>query len=306
MGTAVTPADPWGGLSPFCRRLGELLATERGPGELAERIAGLLREQVPEAALSACRLPGDPPALTVLDPSGQPFVAAAVLVPVLEAADSPTSLSAATGMKFPGHSLLIEPIGPKAALALLVPEDVAAKSPQIRGLLACGAAMIAVQLDRAADQRASRELADFGELARPLCHSFNNFLNNLSLKVAVLEHQVPEACKASLAQVRQQTVGIADLIRKYQQYRKQEQPNRRLDLNQILHESVVQLGRDESGAGGPPALVLKLAEGLPSVAGQAADIKRCCVFLIANALRAAPKGTVAVHTESAPGIVRLR
>jgi signal transduction histidine kinase len=155
------------------------------------------------------------------------------------------------------------------------------------------------------EQGLLRDLATLGELALPLAHAFNNFLNNLVLKVAVLDQQASDAWRPMLAQIRQQAAAMAEYVKKFQQYQHEREPLGQTDLNQVIRERVELLEKGTGKAGTAPCVLLELAEDLPPVAGTWSEIARCGDFLLRNALNAAPSQTIAVRTARSREGVRL-
>jgi signal transduction histidine kinase len=173
-------------------------------------------------------------------------------------------------------------------------------------------------------------LANLGELASPVSHEMNNFLNATLLHVAVLGLQAPEALGHDLAEIRRQGTVMAGVVKQLQQYRRRHQPlPQSVDLNRVVREVVEELSRKPSEAGSgvpirlrstaaaeePPTsgllltpVVLDLAPRLPPVVCFPADLKRLCLFLITNAAAASAGGggTVAVETRAGEQFVVLR
>lgn len=174
-----------------------------------------------------------------------------------------------------------------------------------------------------ADRDALVWLANTGELASPVAHEINNFLNAILLHVAVLEMRVPEALRADLVEIRRQGKNMAAVVKQLQYYRRRYQPVASpCDLNQAVRDAVAELSRRPPEAAGgfsvPIALLsesaeeppldplaipvqLSLASGLPSVSGSPSDLKRLGAFLIGNAataVAAAGGGGVTVLTET--------
>jgi C4-dicarboxylate-specific signal transduction histidine kinase len=141
------------------------------------------------------------------------------------------------------------------------------------------------------------------ELARPLMHDFNNFLNTLLLQIAVLDHRLPGEFREELAPLRREAKAMAELIRQWQRYRKapisQESPS---DLNGIL-EDVVAAYR-ATGA----EIELTLASERTPVAAPAKELRRLCWLLLADAVAAVkerPAGRIRIRIEPAAGQVLL-
>jgi signal transduction histidine kinase len=147
-------------------------------------------------------------------------------------------------------------------------------------------------------------LADAGELAGPLAHEVNNFLNVVLLQMAALEQRLP-AANTDLAEVRRQGKQLAELVKHWQRARDlSATPARPLDLNQLLQRLVAE------AAASPNAVSVRLttAPHLPMVLGIAADVHRLCWFLLKNAISAASQGQaqVWVRAEPAENAVCLR
>lgn len=211
----------------------------------------------------------------------------------------------------------------------------------VRTLLALCARQLALylQLEQEERERQSCEsdregltwLANIGELASPMGHEVNNFLNATLLHVAVLSMQAPEQWRSDLAEIRRQGTQMAGVVKQLQQYRRRHQPPlQSVDLNRALREVVADLSQkpSESGAGFPLHLrltplsdaaeppdpltvhvTLDLAPQLPAVLGLPADLKRLCSFLITNAagaVSAAGGGAVTIRTEATESAVVLR
>jgi signal transduction histidine kinase len=163
-----------------------------------------------------------------------------------------------------------------------------------------------------ADERAweqeRRELlamANAGELAGPLAHEVNNFLNVLLLQLAVIEQTVPPDFRTDLTEVRRQGRQLGELVKHWQHHRKgQSSETVPLDLNGILQETIAGL---HSEFGDVP-LRLEPAPALPPISGSRTNLRRLCTFLVANAASAArhANGEVTIRTTSIPGRVILR
>ena len=158
-------------------------------------------------------------------------------------------------------------------------------------------------------------LADVGELAGPLAHEFNNFLNVLLLQVTVLTPALPEAARGELEKVRRQGRAAGGLVREWQRYRQQARPaSRPVVLNESIREVVDELRRQTQRDGGGSAgdaegsltIVTRLAADLPAVTVCPHDLRRVLMFLLRNAVAAAGnRGVVSIETEVADGKVHL-
>lgn len=315
-GMKLTPTTALGTVEECCRRLGELLPRNSQPLEQAMLVAQVLHELKPSAPLVACQVWNGQGHLQVLDRDGQPRAAwAAALAAEFRQSALPSELPLADEVQLPGHRLIVErrrwQDQASVTVAVALDQDQAAdEPPPLRQLLSICAEQVlpyvALQAAESALAGCRAELtgeqaaADLGSLAQPLAHEFNNFLNNLVLHLAVLEHQLGEAFRPKLIQVRQLGGEVAQLVKRYQQYRQRHTAAARpVDLNALLRDAVqTVLQPDSRRPGAPvPQVALKLASDLPGLVGAAADIRRCCTFLIANAVRVTESGTVRVRTE---------
>jgi signal transduction histidine kinase len=176
-----------------------------------------------------------------------------------------------------------------------------ANETALRSLLQTAAALTGVRLDAEAlraEVAASLVLADVAEVASPMAHEFNNFLNALLLHVAVLELKLAPEQRQGLAEIRQLGKGMAALVQQWQNYRRRSSDGRTADLNQAARDAAAAVGE---------AVRLELhAEALP-VAATAAELRRFCAFLLRNAVAATPPGgTVTVRTAREDGKAVLR
>lgn len=226
-------------------------------------------------------------------------------------------------------------------LALAVPKSAAAETlTAARLLLAIHGEQLAVRLDAEAqehDRQALQKelegqssLASTGELAGPLAHEFNNFLNIVLLHIALLEAEIPEKFRPELTELRRQGASMTSLVKQFQQYRRRQQPAQQpVDVNGLVLDTVRALAGspaesnqglaiklppsskiDSTGRGRSAAVPLDvvLAPDLPSVLGSAADLRRLCTFLLTNAAAATATvgGRVTIQTESRDDHVVLR
>jgi signal transduction histidine kinase len=145
-------------------------------------------------------------------------------------------------------------------------------------------------------------LADFGELAGPVAHELNNFLNLVLLHVAVLEPEVPPGLRHELAEIRRQGASAGALVKQLQQSPRRPPVWQPVDLNRVVRQ-VVAAGRLAPGGA---AVQLALAPVLPPVLGSVTDVERLVTFLLTNAAAAAAGGSVHLRTEAAADKVVLR
>ncbi|MFL5342889.1 MAG: hypothetical protein ACJ8F7_22370 [Gemmataceae bacterium] len=149
--------------------------------------------------------------------------------------------------------------------------------------------------------------ADGGELARPLAHEFNNFLNNLLLNLAILEQAGGEAPGTGLARLRRQADQIAGLIKEFHDFRGRHlPPPRPIDVNAALRAAADLLARDYPDlfegrlpAGAAGALTVAATATPRPLTGHAPDAVRLFVFLLKNALQAARAAGGVLRAETA-------
>jgi C4-dicarboxylate-specific signal transduction histidine kinase len=89
------------------------------------------------------------------------------------------------------------------------------------------------------DFRAQLEHAALrGELARPMAHEFNNFLNTILMQVAILETVVPEALRTDLAVVSKESKKISKVIQDWQRWGARPTQQQPLDINEIVQDAL--------------------------------------------------------------------
>jgi signal transduction histidine kinase len=223
---------------------------------------------------------------------------------------------------------------------MAVPKNTPAETLAVlRLLLAILGEQLAARLDMAAQERdhetllkeleSQTSLANAGELAGPLAHEFNNFLNIVLLHIALLETEIPEKHRGDLAELRRQGASMTSMVKQFQQYRRRQQSVQPpVDINRLVLAAARSLAGFPAGSeqglvirlrpshriestGLRPAAVpleLLLAPNLPLVVGSATDLKRLCIFLLTNAAAAtaAVGGRVTVRTEVGNNLVSLR
>jgi C4-dicarboxylate-specific signal transduction histidine kinase len=143
-------------------------------------------------------------------------------------------------------------------------------------------------------------LADTGELAGQVTHKFNNFLNSLLLKIALLETETPELAP-KFADLKQQAQGMAEVIKQVHQFqRRQAACAERHDLNGLIRQVAEGLTADAAAASLTIQLALSPASAF--VSGAAVDLRRLFSFLLRSRLgisRSAP-GALVLRTQVGP------
>lgn len=155
----------------------------------------------------------------------------------------------------------------------------------------------------ASDLKELEQLALLAELARPIAHETNNFLNNLLLQLAISEKSFPEPIRADWHSIRREGRKLADLLQQWQRQRKPgaEEPGP-IDLNKVMHEMVHAL-RPEAGA---IVVVFKPAAEAVRVAGFAGDVQRLFLLLLRFALAGSTGPAIEVRLEKCHARVILR
>jgi signal transduction histidine kinase len=296
---------------------GWLDAALRETGEAAGRsllLARLLQQVWPAAPLAACLLTGPGgPALTALDGSGRArpdWVGPlrADLLQVAEAEPSPTAPQAdpPRALGLAGHPLVVARAVAggrcRAVLAVAMPAGAPAEFGPRVALLGAVANQLAPRLqveEQQAELAVEARTAVLGELARPVTHEFNNFLNVLLLQVTVLEMELPEHLQADLKEIRRHGTVVASLIRQLQRYRQPPAGPASADLNEVIAQAAEDVRRGAAGV----AVELDLAPALPRVPAAVPELRRLCFFLLKNAAAVADPqaGAVAVRTEASGG-----
>jgi signal transduction histidine kinase len=248
------------------------------------------------------------------------------------------------GVKLPGYLLAFQGIAFRrrwwGALGMAVPKNTPAETlAAIRLLLAIVGEQLAARLDVEAQEREHQallkelelqsSLANAGELAGPLAHEFNNFLNIVLLHIALLEAEIPEKLRGDLTELRRQGASMTSIVKQFQQYRRRQQSVQQpADVNRLVLAAARSLAgspadsdqglvirlppsyKIESTGLRPAAVPLELllAPNLPPALGSATDLKRLCIFLLTNAAAAtaAVGGSVTVRTELGDNLVLLR
>jgi signal transduction histidine kinase len=171
-----------------------------------------------------------------------------------------------------------------------------------------------------------QRMAHLGQLAGPLAHEFNNFLNLLVLNLAVLEKQVPRELRPDLVELRKQGAEFGKLVKQFQDLRRRSStccPP--LEINPLLSEVAEHLVRQPTGAAGRAlrlatsqsapevaedmvTLVLELAPNLPSPPVSPLELQHLVAYLLKNAATAAkrPGGKVVLESSASEGSIHIK
>ena len=137
------------------------------------------------------------------------------------------------------------------------------------------------------------QMAFLAELARPVAHETNNFLNNLLLQLAISEKTIPEPYRSDWRNIRREGKKLADLLQQWQRHRKLAgaAPGK-IDLNQIMEEAVA-AQRAEARA---IQLVLTTAREPSWIRAFLTDV-RCLCFLLTRYALEGSEGSAAGGVE---------
>jgi C4-dicarboxylate-specific signal transduction histidine kinase len=134
-----------------------------------------------------------------------------------------------------------------------------------------------------AELREQIHLADIGELAGQVTHKFNNFLNSLLLKIALLETELPEPAAAKFADIKQQAKIMADVIKQVHHFQRRQPSIESLDLNPVIKQTAASIGSESDTV----TIQLSLSPQPALVSGSLVDFQRLISFLLRNRIAAA-------------------
>jgi signal transduction histidine kinase len=129
------------------------------------------------------------------------------------------------------------------------------------------------------DFRAQLEHAALrGELARPMAHEFNNFLNNILMQVAILETMVPDALRTDLAVVSKESKKISKVIQDWQRWGPRPNQQQPLNINEIVQDAL----RSPIVEPFTANVVLDLAPGPLFVRSAPLPVRQLCVLSLSG------------------------
>jgi signal transduction histidine kinase len=145
--------------------------------------------------------------------------------------------------------------------------------------------------------------AVLGELAGPLGHEFNNFLNNVLLEIAILDSRVPESTRRHLATLRNYASRVTDLVRRFQDFPvPRSTDGHPVGLNPIVRDVTAFWERAYDNS----RFHLELADDLPPVLAPAADLQRLIFLMLKDAAeRSAGQESIFVRSRHADKAVHL-
>jgi signal transduction histidine kinase len=133
--------------------------------------------------------------------------------------------------------------------------------------------------------REQTQLADMGELAGQVTHKFNNFLNSLLLKVALLEAELSEHVAAKFADTKHDAKKMAEIIKQVHEFQRREPLIEVLDLNALIRKIAGSVAWSAAGL----SIQLELSSGAPLISGSPVDFQRLVSFLLRNRLIASAR-----------------
>jgi hypothetical protein len=141
-------------------------------------------------------------------------------------------------------------------------------------------------------------LATVAELARPLVHECNNFLNNLFLQMSILVAELPEEMHEDWGGIKQEGKRLTSLLRQWQSFPAyMARTSEQIELNQLLLEVVHELPCECESV----QVTMLLSDEPLWITGFPGSTKRLCSLLLQYALailrdEAHGDGTVALRT----------
>ena len=169
-------------------------------------------------------------------------------------------------------------------------------------------------LGAAQDQLVRTEkLRALGEMASGVAHDFNNLLASILGRAQLLLERTQDVkLRQWLKVIERAAMDGARTVRRLQDFTgiRRDQPAVEVDLNQVVQqvlettESIWRQDRRRSGV--EIQVETDLAEGLPPVAGDPAELREAFTNLVLNAVDAMPKGgTLTLRTRPADGQVQV-
>jgi signal transduction histidine kinase/CheY-like chemotaxis protein len=170
------------------------------------------------------------------------------------------------------------------------------------------------ELGAAQDQLVRTEkLRALGEMASGVAHDFNNLLASILGRTQLLLERIQDVkLRQWLKVIERAAMDGARTVRRLQDFTgiRRDQPAVAVDLNQIIQqvlETTDSIWRQDSRRRGVEIEVeTELAEGLPPVAGDPAELREAFTNLVLNAVDAMPGGgTLALRTGTTDGQVQV-
>jgi signal transduction histidine kinase/ActR/RegA family two-component response regulator len=168
------------------------------------------------------------------------------------------------------------------------------------------------ELAAAQDQLVRTEkLRALGEMASGVAHDFNNVLASILGRAQLLLERIQDVkLRQWLQVIERAAMDGARTVRRLQDFTgiRRDQPAVPVDLNQVVQqvlETTESIWRQDSRRRGADIeVVTNLAEGLPKIAGDPAELREAFTNLVLNAVDAMPSGgTLTLRTGAAPATV---
>jgi signal transduction histidine kinase len=128
-----------------------------------------------------------------------------------------------------------------------------------------------------------KQLALVAELARPLAHECNNFLNNLLLQLAISEKSFPESSRAEWANIRREGKKLASL---FQQWQRQHKPSAEKPTKIELHELMQALVDEARAESAVPEYLVRPGEEPLFLEGRKPEVQHLFSLLLRYAAAA--------------------
>ncbi len=171
------------------------------------------------------------------------------------------------------------------------------------------------ELGAAQDQLVRTEkLRALGEMASGVAHDFNNLLASILGRAQLLLERVQDVkLRQWLKVIERAALDGARTVRRLQDFTgiRRDQPAVEVDLNQVAQqvlETTESIWRQDPRRTGGAEIQVEtdLADGLPPVAGDPAELREAFTNLVLNAVDAMPKGgTLTLRTRAADGQVEV-
>jgi signal transduction histidine kinase len=152
-------------------------------------------------------------------------------------------------------------------------------------------------------KRELEQAALLGDLARPLVHECNNFLNNLLLQIALIEEEAPEPLRTQLAGISKEGRDLAKILEEWQRFCPGVAARaEKASIHKLLQDAISDLCQEPSSSA--ESIELVLGPEL-EVQTQSVEVKRLLFYLLKYVITHRGPGTVMIQTRRAEGKFRL-
>jgi signal transduction histidine kinase len=139
------------------------------------------------------------------------------------------------------------------------------------------------------------EAALLGQLARPVAHECNNFLNTLLLQIALIERELPESHRKEFAGIRDEGRRLAHVIQEWQNFTAKPSDGPPATSLQATLRDLVEVLQPKAQAG-KAKISLALDPKADLVTGSRLDVKTLLYLLLSQALAYRDQGEITVTT----------